>query len=386
MAERRAIVVGGGIVGASVALGLSGRGWRVALCDAGRLGARSTSRAAGVVSDLTWSEQDRQWVAESRERYARPPGGGESVVRRTGSLAWAAGEDTGRLRAHAERLARAGVALEEPTAAALEARYPALCLFEGGGRALYLPEDGVTDAATYARAAGQAVARAGGEVLEETPVSLLGTADGEAPGVRLPDGAVRRADAVVVAAGAWTRNILAALGVHAPLRPYRTHLGVVTHPRASDLPRTVLHDIALDWYWVPEAPGRLLAGDGTELTESDPDSFREAPDAQFLEDIADRLARRTLGGDQATLGRAYAGILTATPDRRPLLGPVPSRPGVWIAAGMNGFGVMRGPAVGAAVAAALSEGRPQALPADCRPERASWDLPPDFPIRPGYTL
>jgi sarcosine oxidase, subunit beta len=381
---QRAIVVGGGIIGASTALGLSGRGWQVSLYDHGRLGAKSTSRAAGVVSELTWSEDDRPWVRESRERYRRPPGGGESLVRESGSLAWARGEEGERLRAHGQRLAAAGVRVEAPSRDALLSRYPALRL-EADGSALLLPEDGVTDAAAYARAAGRAIAHAGGEVHEECAVALA-PLDANQIGVRLPDGSVRRADAVVVAAGAWTAAILRGIGLWAPLRPYRTHLSVVAHPRAGDLPRTVFHDVALDWYWVPEAPGRILAGDGTELVEADPETFRQSPDAWFLEDIASHLAARTVDGDQAEIGRAYAGILTATPDRRPFLGRVPGRSDLWIAAGMNGFGVMRGPAIGEAMARRIDEDRETAVPADCRPERCPWAGPPTFPIRPGYTL
>jgi sarcosine oxidase subunit beta len=378
----RAIVVGGGIVGASVALGLSQRGWRVALYDRGRLGGASTARAAGVVSELTWNEQDRLWVAESRERYLRPPGGGDAVFRRTGSLAWARGDDARRLAGHGERLERAGVPIQWLDAAVLRDRYPALRV-DADGQALLLPEDGLTDAAAYAVLAGREIVRLGGEVHEDSAVSLA-LGDGGAIGVVLPGGAVRRAEAVLVAAGAWSAKLLRGLDLWAPLRPYRTQLAAVAHPRAADLPRTVFHDVELDWYWVPEAPGRMLAGDGTEDVESDPDTFRQAPDAWFLEDIAHRLAARTAEGDQATIGRAYAGILTATPDRRPLLGPVPGVDGVWLAAGMNGFGVMRGPAIGDAVAARLAAGDATGL-ADCRPDRVPWQ-PPQFPIRPGYTL
>lgn len=355
----------------------------MALYDQGRLGARSTARAAGVVSELTWNEQDRLWVAESRERYQHPPGGGESVVRTTGSLAWAAGEAGGRLRAHARRLAAAAVAVEEPSRPALLAQYPALRL-EEEGVALLLPADAVTDAAAYARAAGRELRRLGGAVYEEMPVALRPDGDGVA--ARLADGAHARADLLLLAAGAWTARILRGIDAWAPLRPYRTHLSAVTHPRADELPRTVFHDIALDWYWVPEGPGRILAGDGTELVEADPDHFREGADAWFLEDIASRLVARTADGDAARIGPAYAGILTATPDRRPVIGPVPGWPSVWVAAGMNGFGVMRGPAIGAAVADWMANGGAGAVPDDCRAERVPWSGPPTFAIRPGYTL
>jgi glycine/D-amino acid oxidase-like deaminating enzyme len=65
---------------------------------------------------------------------------------------------------------------------------------------------------------------------------------------------------------------------------------------------------------------------------------------------------------------------------------VPGRDGLWIAAGMNGFGVMRGPAVGAAVARWIAGDDAKAVPADCRSGRVAWSGLPSFPIRPGYTL
>lgn len=382
LATPAALVIGGGIIGTSVSLGLQERGWHVTLYDRGRVGAESTAGAAGVVSELTWDEQDRLWVAESRERYRRPPGGRTDIFRRTGSLAFACGDDAQRLVAHAERLSRVGVNAMVLSPADLMRRYPGLRL-ESDGQALLLAEDGVTNASVYAQEAARRLTALGGEVHEDSPVTVV-LDEGSGPAVLLPDGSRRTADAIVAATGAWTARILHSAALWAPVRPYRTHLAAVRHPGTADLPDTVFHDVALDWYWVPEGPGRILAGDGTEHVESDPDTFRRAPDAWFLEQIAQRLARRTTGGAEAEIGRAYAGILTATPDRRPLLGRVPGTDRLWIAAGMNGFGVMRGPAIGHAVARAVA-GDALALPASCRPDRVPWERP-TFPILPGYTL
>lgn len=377
----RVIVVGGGIIGASAAWHWTARGVRVHLYDKNEVGRGSTSRAAGVLSEVRWDVQDSKWATISRELYSHPPSGGPSLFRETGSITLAKGSDAHHFDRLAPELTAQGLIYEIWDAADLRRRYPALCIADDA-RALYMPHDGAITASDFAQAAARNAAENGAQVYESTPVQIVADSS-RLPAVRRPDGTLDEADLVLISAGAWSAALLRQGGILCPLRPYRTQLAVVDHPQAAELPKAVLHDMILGWYWLPTASGRYLMGDGTEHTESDPDSFRREGDPSFVESLAERLALRSQGGEEATIGHAWAGVCGSTPDRRPLLGPIPGLHGVWVGAGMNGFGVMRGPAVGRAVADWAMGG--SSVPERYRADRFAWDGS-TFPIREGYEL
>jgi glycine/D-amino acid oxidase-like deaminating enzyme len=90
----------------------------------------------------------------------------------------------------------------------------------------------------------------------------------------------------------------------------------------------------------------ILAGDGSELYHGDPVAFDRTADESFISERRDGLADRL--GEEIAVQRSWAGLCTATPDRDPLLGEL--EPGVFVATGFCGHGLMRSPALGRTVA------------------------------------
>ncbi|MDZ5813169.1 FAD-binding oxidoreductase, partial [Halorubrum sp. AD140] len=222
---------------------------------------------------------------------------------------------------------------------------------------------GWTAPPSYVRALGERAAREGVAIETEIPVALGPRTD---PGreIRVRDaggdgssGTEPRAfDAVVVAAGAHTRSLLADAGVSVPVVPYRVQALVAPEPYDGPM----VYDATADAYLRPHPDG-LLAGDGTEPVPADPDDYRREADDWFREDagavLRERLARAERGDptDSDPEGsRAWAGLCTATPDGDPIAGPidqsVESDPTLFVAAGWQGHGFMRAPAVGETVA------------------------------------
>jgi glycine/D-amino acid oxidase-like deaminating enzyme len=165
------------------------------------------------------------------------------------------------------------------------------------------------------------------------------------PGVTAPFAVLRG----LVAAGAHTADLLAAAGIQVPLKPYR----VQALTGSPDYAGPMVYDATAGFYARPH-PAGLLAGDGTEPVEADPDDWARDGDDWFVAETHERLARR-LGVDLG-VERAWAGLCVATPDRDPLVGAVAE--GVYVAAGWQGHGFMRSPALGEAAAQAILGGDP----------------------------
>jgi glycine/D-amino acid oxidase-like deaminating enzyme len=149
-------------------------------------------------------------------------------------------------------------------------------------------------------------------------------------------------DAVLVAAGAGTPGALSGLDDDIALGHYRTQ-AVAAGPVEEDVP--IYYDASTERYARPTAGG-LLAGDGSELYYGDPAAADRTADEEFRTDRLAGLGHRLR--EEVTLQRSWAGLCTATPDRDPLLGEL--EPGVFVATGMCGHGLMRSPALGRTVA------------------------------------
>jgi glycine/D-amino acid oxidase-like deaminating enzyme len=136
---------------------------------------------------------------------------------------------------------------------------------------------------------------------------------------------------------------------------------------------------ATDGFYCRPHPTGLLAGDGTEHVEADPDDYDRDADDGFAARLSERVAKRLRLAPETE--RAWAGLCTATPDRDPLLGRVAD--GVYVATGFQGHGFMRSPALGEAVAEAILGGDPAPIdPFDPR----RFDGDEDFQVREGMVI
>lgn len=368
MQSGRAVVVGGGALGASAALALVERGFEVTLHERRSLGAEATGKAAGILSTLCHSDAEYRLIAETRGLV------GELI-----SLALATGcrEAKGAWRSHPSIVVGAGDALR--TLDAMQDRverfteecerldhrqaaraFPGVA-FAPGEQVLVAQEDGVLEAGDL-----MAALRAR---LESEGVRIVEGQDAPAP--------VR--DAIhVVAGGAWTKGYLARLGVRLPVQMYRTQLASLAFPGGGDLP--IVHDLTRHFYTRPESADSILAGNGTQLRPFDPDNYDEKADPTFIESIAERVVARFEDGGEARLRTGWAGLCVATPDRRPLCGPVPGHDGLFVVTGDNGFGLMRSLALGQRLAESVTGRADPALD----PGRFDGGVSDSFEMREGY--
>jgi len=378
VAQYDLVVIGGGVWGVSAAAAATAAGARVALLEArAGVASESSAKAGGIVTDLLWHPEDRQWVAESRMLYeeAERQSGDATLVQRLGMVTLADPTRHELLHQRVRALHERGVAAELLRYAELSARYPDLAVVPDDRLALWLPGDWHVNPTAYAQQT-VATARAQGlAVFLEAPVAALDVADDQVA-VTVGDETLTAARALV-AAGAWSKKLVRTAGFDLPLRPYRVQLASLALDARPAFP--MVWDLATDIYIVPDGVRSMLAGDGTRLSEHDPDAYDQSGDPDFHEDLATHVPTLVQAGATARLMRSWAGVVGATPDRRPLVGALADR--LYVACGDNGFGVMRGPAIGrlaGRVAVGEEEERPHLSPRRVEPS--------DFPIRPGFTL
>ncbi len=378
-------VVGGGAVGVTAAADLATRGAAVTLYERDELASGSSGSAAGVLYDAYAEAVDAALAARAMERFRAfdrtLPGFSFTecpyviAVREDDPDADAIPAMVERMRAHGRE-----VSVVAPDA--LGERFPVRT--DDLATAAVAEGAGWCDPASYVAAMGDRARREGVRIETETAVTFDGTV---APRLRV-DGEIRSVDAVVVAAGAHTDSLLATGGGRVPVKPYRVQ--ALTSRISYEGP--MIYDATAGAYFRPHPTG-LLAGDGTEPVEADPDDYDRTADDWFCEAVATVLAERA--DHVPEVERSWAGLCTATPDGDPLVGPVGDlETGVFVAAGWQGHGFMRAPAIGEHVA----EGVLASLSADGeeRTDRRSvwidafdpgrFDGDEEFEIREGMTV
>jgi sarcosine oxidase subunit beta len=336
-------VVGGGAVGVTAAHDLAARGVDVTLFECGQVASGASGRAAGIVYDAFAEDRDAAVAGRALSRFRA------FTAEAVGSFTpcpylWFAREGDDRsaaaIREQVPRMREYGRDVVLLDAAAVHERYPTLETPVAVGAVAR--DAGYLDPGSYVEAMAERAGEAGVDVRTETEVAVDGWTGGS---VTLDGGDDSESfDAALVAAGAYTKRVLADAGVSIATKPYRVQ-ALVTEPVDLDVPTT--YDGTENYYFRPR-DGGLLVGDGTETREADPDGWDPEADDWFVEASRERVGD-ALGIDPE-VRRAWAGLCTATPDRDPLLGPVDGTERLFVATGFHGHGFMRSPALAEAAA------------------------------------
>lgn len=315
------VVAGAGVVGAAIAYECAARGARVALLDRDEPGCQASGAAAGMLAPCSEAHQAGAFLDLARQSLAMWPefvqrvqadGGGDPELVLDGLLrvavdAEATGDVQGRLRW--QQRAGIGEGRWVDTAQARELE-PALSPDIAG--AAWYPGEGHVHSPRAVAALVQAARNRGAEV--RSGAAVAGPSTGR-DGIRLNTGEEIAAEHVVLAAGSWLGALGAAFGVALPVHP--VHGQLVALRGLPQLPRRVLF-AGLHGYVVAKRDGTLLAG----ATEAQRD-FDTNPRDEVTAALRARAERLLPAAREAAEVRAWAGLRPATPDRLPLLGPLP---------------------------------------------------------------
>jgi glycine oxidase len=312
------LIIGGGVIGCSLALRLAQAGLQVAVYERGRVGSEASRAAAGMLSpqaeaaapgpffDLAFRSRAmyRDFAAQLTELS-----GIDIQYKAEGTLAVAlAGDETGQMDGWAAWQTEAGLPLEHLPAASLHHLEPAINA--SATRAIYIPGDHQIENRRLMGALDVAIRRAGIEVVEGQVVQSIIVEQGKAVGA-LSEGGRVDAGLIIVAAGCWSGQLLAPLGLSAQTIPARGQMIAVRGP-------VRLHHVVHGnhCYIVPRNDGRILIGATVEYV-----GFQRGVTAGGIGGLLNAAIAVVPSLAGCEIVETWSGFRPDTIDHLPVLGP-----------------------------------------------------------------
>jgi glycine cleavage system aminomethyltransferase T/glycine/D-amino acid oxidase-like deaminating enzyme len=361
------VIVGGGIVGTSIAYHLAKLGIRnTVLLERKQLTCGTTWHAAGLVGQLRASRNLTELAKYTTGLFEglEKETGQATGFKQNGSVSLALTE--GRLeelKRGASMAKSFGLEVNIVSVGEIQERLPHYNL-KGAVGGVFLPKDGQVNPidVTQALAAGARIN--GAKVFENRKVTRILVKDGKAMGVETADGTIR-ADKIVIAAGMWSRELGRSIGVNIPLHAAE-HFYIVTEP-IEQLPRNMpVVRVPDECTYYKEDAGKLLIGAfepiakpwGTEGIPED-HSFETLPeDMNHFEPILNDAVQRLPMLETAGIALFFNGPESFTPDDRYYLGEAPEVKDLYVATGFNSIGIQSSGGAGLILSQWIKNGHP----------------------------
>jgi sarcosine oxidase, subunit beta len=367
MSQRTAevVIVGAGIMGASIAYHLAARGCADVLIlekeETEITG--STARSAAGVRHQFSSEVNVRLSLYSIERLKRfaEEIGGHSGLQQVGYLflindqaAWE------QYRASAAMQNRLGARVEVLTPEEAARFIPETRTDDLLG-ATFGPDDGYCDPHGVALGYLNRARELGVRLARATPATGIASSGGRVTAVETPSGPVSCA-AVVNAAGSWAGTVGALAGLDVPVRPYRRCVYVTEPFAAIPGPTPLTVDVATGFYLRKEHDNVLFG----KSNPAEPPGYNLAVDWEWLDTVLEAGLARFPVLERAGLAEklCWAGAYEITPDHMPILGRHPDLEGYVDASGFSGHGIMHSPATGLLIAEEILDGRAHTIDID----------------------
>lgn len=365
--QARAVIVGGGVVGCSVAYHLAKLGWRdIVLLERKQLTSGTTWHAAGLIGQLRATANMTRLARYGAELYGNLEAetGVATGFKRVGSLSLAlTAERLEELKRGASMARAFDVEVEEISVAEAARRHP-LVDMTGVVGAIYLPRDGQADPGNVALSLARGATMQGVVIRENVKVTGITRRNGRVAGVVTDQGAIA-AEVVVNCAGMWGRDVGRMAGVHLPLHATE-HFYVVSEP-SDEVPKGLpVLRVTDECAYYKEDAGKILLGAFEPKAkpwgmDGIPESFcfDELPaDLDHFAPILEAATRRMPLLGRLGIRTFFNGPESFTHDNRYLLGETPEVPGFFVACGFNSVGIQSAGGAGKALSEWIVGGAP----------------------------
>ncbi|MBT5265800.1 MAG: FAD-dependent oxidoreductase [Rhodospirillaceae bacterium] len=363
--QAQAVIIGGGVVGCSIAYHLTKLGWTdIVLLERMQLTSGTTWHAAGLIGQLRGSPNMTALAKYTAELYLglEEETGQATGFRQTGSLYIASDDERmEELKRMASMAKVFDLRVDVIDPSEIKAHYPPMDVDDLVG-GLFVPSDGQASPVDVSMALAKGARMAGAKVIEGVKVTDILRQDGRVAGVVTDQGDIQ-ANVVVNAAGMWAREVGLMAGVAVPLHACE-HFYVVTEKipgLPDDLP--VMREQDACAYYKGEA-GALLVGAfepnakpwGMDGIPED-FCFDELPeDLEHFMPVLEGAMKRVPLLQETGIRKFFCGPESFTPDDRYHLGEAPELPGFYVAAGLNSIGIQSAGGIGKVLASWIVDG------------------------------
>jgi len=356
-----AIVIGAGVMGASLAFHLAERGLKTAILERKVSASGATGHSSGLVrmhydlaaeSELTFVSY-KNYFSNWRERV-----GGDCGFINTGFMQIAKREHEDKLRGNVLNQQRIGINTSVISAAEVKELFPDL-VTDHFDFAAYEPDSGYADATLTTNSFLESAKRNGAALIQNCEVTAIRTAGGRVTGVSTTKGDFD-APVVINAAGAWAKQVASLADLDVPLETW-THDVAFLHrpPSLGKFPAAI--DDVINCYFRPEGSALILAaGEDESLRGEPPDAEDQAPTPTFLEKLIDAMVQRIPKIEESGLHSIHVGRDGITPDQRAIYGPS-GLDGFYFACGLSGTGFKTSPAAGASLVELILDSTPKTV-------------------------
>jgi sarcosine oxidase subunit beta len=353
------IVIGGGVMGTSIAFNLARRrAGRVVLLEKNTVCSGTSAKSSAIVRTHYTTRPTAVMALLARgifERWADEVGGEAGFVR-TGMLFVGPPESRDRVQRTLRMNQEVGIEASLIGPAEVREISPHLRIPDGAA-VVYEPRSGYGSPHEVASSFARRFTELGGQLHQSTAVTAIDARGGRVRGVRTSGGDLA-AGHVVIAAGPWARPVGRLAGLDLPVTPSRESI-ITLRPSFEWSPvHPVTGDLANEVYLRPETGGLILVGSTRDtIAAGDPDAYEDRPSAEHTAEVVGRLARLMPEAAGAAITGGWSGMYEVTPDWNPIMGTARDVAGLHYAVGFSGHGFKLSPVIGILMAEQVLEGR-----------------------------